>query len=65
MQELPRDCVFFSSGLLPKNADFDRAHIDYRTGLSLEDTVESVDADPVPDPDGGRNRDQHAALRDD
>ena len=42
MQELPRDCVFFSSGLLPKNADFDRAHIDYRTGLSLEDTVENL-----------------------
>ncbi len=41
---------------------------DYRTlppSVPLEDTVESVDADPVPDPDGGRNRDQHAALRDD
>lgn len=25
----------------------------------------SVDADPVPDPAAGRNRDQHRALRDD
>lgn len=41
---------------------------DYRTlppHVQLDDTIESVDADPVPDPDGGRNPDQHAALRDD
>ncbi|WP_158623947.1 cupin-like domain-containing protein [Corallococcus llansteffanensis] len=42
VQRLPEDNVFFSSGLLPKDADFDRAHVDYRTGLSLKDTVENM-----------------------
>ncbi|RKH46827.1 cupin-like domain-containing protein [Corallococcus sicarius] len=42
VQRLPADNVFFSSGLLPKDADFDRAHVDYRTGLSLKDTVENM-----------------------
>ena len=42
VQELPREHVFFSSGLVPKDADFDRAHLDYRTGLSLEDTVQNM-----------------------
>ncbi|NOK32832.1 transcriptional regulator [Corallococcus exercitus] len=42
VQRLPSDNVFFSSGLLPKDADFDRAHVDYRTGLSLKDTVENM-----------------------
>jgi hypothetical protein len=42
VQQLPTDNVFFSSGLLPKDADFDRAHVDYRTGLSLKDTVENM-----------------------
>ena len=42
VQQLPADNVFFSSGLLPKDADFDRAHVDYRTGLSLKDTVENM-----------------------
>ena len=31
----------------------------------LEDTVGTVEADDVPDPHGGRNVDQHRALRDD
>jgi hypothetical protein len=41
---------------------------DYRTlplGVRLDDTIASVDADPVPDPVAGRNVDQHRALRDD
>ncbi|RYZ41926.1 MAG: transcriptional regulator [Myxococcaceae bacterium] len=42
VQRLPADNVFFSSGLLPKDADFDRAHVDHRTGLSLKDTVENM-----------------------
>jgi hypothetical protein len=37
--ELPREDVFFSSGLVPKDTDFDRAHLEHRTGLSLEATV--------------------------
>jgi hypothetical protein len=31
----------------------------------LGETIASIDPDPVPDPDAGRNRDQHRALRDD
>lgn len=34
-------------------------------GVRLEETIASVDADPVPDPAAGRNVDQHRALRDD
>ncbi|QNN53770.1 heme biosynthesis protein HemY [Nocardioides mesophilus] len=41
---------------------------DYRRlppDLRLDDTIATVDPDPVPDPDAGRNVDQHRALRDD
>lgn len=41
---------------------------DYRRlppDVRLEDTIATVDADPVPDPEAGRNLDQHRALRDD
>jgi hypothetical protein len=31
----------------------------------LDETIASVDVDPVPDPHAGRNVDQHRALRDD
>jgi hypothetical protein len=40
--ELPADQVFYSSGLVERNADFDNAHIDHRTGLTLEETMESI-----------------------
>ena len=33
--------------------------------VPLDETIESVDVDPVPDPAAGRNIDQHRALRDD
>ena len=33
--------------------------------VPLDDTVGTVDADPVSDPTSGRNVEQHAALRDD
>ena len=33
--------------------------------VPLEKTIASVEADPVPDPHGGRNVDQHLALRED
>jgi len=41
---------------------------DYRTlppGVRLDETIASVEPDPAPDPDAGRNVDQHRALRDD
>jgi hypothetical protein len=41
---------------------------DYRTlppAVSLDETIASVEPDAAPDPDGGRNLDQHRALRDD
>jgi hypothetical protein len=41
---------------------------DYRrlpSAVRLEETMASVHADPVPDPEAGRNLDQHRALRDD
>lgn len=41
---------------------------DYRTlprSVRLAETVTSLDADPIPDPQAGRNLDQHRALRDD
>ena len=40
---------------------------DYRTlppEVRLEDTIESVEPDPVPDLEAGRNMDQNRALRD-
>jgi hypothetical protein len=33
--------------------------------VRLDETIASVDAEPVPDPQAGRNVDQHRALRDD
>jgi hypothetical protein len=41
---------------------------DYRRlppAVRLADTIASVEVNPVPDPDAGRNVDQHRALRDD
>ena len=41
---------------------------DYRTlppGVSVDKTIASVEPDTAPDPDAGRNVDQHQALRDD
>ena len=41
---------------------------DYRSlppDVELDETIVSVDADPVPDPAAGRNVEQHRALRDD
>ena len=50
-------------------ADGEQPAPDYSTlpssRVDLDDTVASVDADPVPDPAAGRNLDQHRALRDD
>ncbi|CAA9369738.1 MAG: hypothetical protein AVDCRST_MAG47-1084 [uncultured Nocardioidaceae bacterium] len=41
---------------------------DYRTlppAVSLDKTIASVEPDAAPNPDAGRNLDQHRALRDD
>ena len=53
-------------------------HDDHRDGVKLtpdyrslpprvrpEDTIGSVETSDVPDPEAGRNEDQHRALRDD
>ncbi len=41
-QRLPEDQVFYSSGKLRKADDFDRAHIEHKTGLTLQQTVEDM-----------------------
>jgi hypothetical protein len=49
-------------------SDEPRRKQDYRTlppAVSLDQTVATVEPDAAPDPDGGRNVDQHRALRDD
>ena len=41
---------------------------DYRTlppEVRLDETIASVEPDPPPEPEAGRNLDQHRALRDD
>lgn len=39
---LPANQVFYSSGQLSKNDDFDRAHIDHRNGITLQETIEQI-----------------------
>lgn len=39
---LPKEQVFFSSGQLDKTDDFDRAHLDKKNGLSIEETMERI-----------------------
>lgn len=39
---LPPSQVFYSSGRLQKSDDFDRAHVDHRNGLSIEETIENI-----------------------
>lgn len=48
--------------------DSAKAAKDYRRlplPVRLDETIASVRPDPVPDPEPGRNIDQHRALRDD
>ena len=47
----------------PRSAQPDYRRLPPR--VQLDDTIASVDAEPVPDPAAGRNVDQHRALRDD
>lgn len=39
---LPREQVFYSSGALEKSDDFDRAHLDKKNGLPLDETLERL-----------------------
>ena len=39
---LPKDQVFYSSGALSKDDNFDTAHLDKKNGLSLERTIETI-----------------------
>ena len=39
---LPPSQVFYSSGVLDRRDDFDRAHVDHRNGLSIEETIETI-----------------------
>lgn len=50
---------------LPLPEEPDRDYRRLPPDLRIDETIASVDADPVPDPDAGRSVDQHRALRDD
>ena len=56
---------------MPAVADFPdaaKSTQDYRSlrpPVRLDEPIASVDPGPVPDPEAGRNVDQHRALRDD
>ena len=39
---LPPGQVFYSSGRLQRSDDFDRAHLDHRNGLTIEQTIENI-----------------------
>lgn len=39
---LPKEQVFYSSGKLDKTDDFDRAHLEKKNGLSIEETMERI-----------------------
>lgn len=41
-QSLPKDQVFYSSGKLNKSDDFDRAYIEHKNGLTLQQTIENM-----------------------
>lgn len=47
----------------PSRSASDYTHLPPR--VRLEDAIATVDVEPLPDPQGGRNVDQHQALRDD
>jgi Cupin-like domain len=42
VRDLPGDQVFYSSGKVDKVANFDRAHLDNRNGLSLAETMQKI-----------------------
>ncbi|HEY3666327.1 MAG TPA: cupin-like domain-containing protein [Polyangiaceae bacterium] len=39
---LPKDQVFYSKGLTDLGINFDKAHIEHKNGLSIEETIESI-----------------------
>lgn len=42
LTSLPQDQVMYSKGLDDLNANFDRAHIDQKNNLSIEETIENI-----------------------
>lgn len=42
LPELPEERVMYSKGLNKLGANFDRAHIDNKNGLSIEETIETI-----------------------
>ena len=52
-------------GTRPSGAQVTKDYSSLPPSVRLDETVTSVDAQPVPDPEAGRNMDQHRALRDD
>jgi len=42
LPELPPHCIRYSKALSDLGISFDRAHIDHRNGMSLEETVETI-----------------------
>jgi hypothetical protein len=49
----------------PSGAEVAKDYSGLPPHVRLEETIASVDAEPVPDPQAGRNVDQLRALRDD
>jgi hypothetical protein len=49
----------------PSGAKVAKDYTSLRPNVRLDETIASVDAEPVPDPHAGRNVEQHRALRDD
>ena len=46
-------------------AEVEKDYSSLPPNVRLDETIASVDAEPVPDPQAGRNVDHHRALRDD
>ena len=49
----------------PGRAKVTKDYSNLPPSVRLDETIASVDTEPVPDPQAGRNVDQHRALRDD
>jgi hypothetical protein len=49
----------------PSGAKVTKDYSNLPPSVRLDETIASVDAESVPDPQAGRNVDQHRALRDD
>lgn len=50
---------------IPGRADPQQDYRSLPQPVRLDDTIATVDPGPVPDPEAGRNAEQHRTLRDD